>query len=100
MKILIDTFQAKLVKIVVVELKNEIYFAKLFIESEGKVFAIDARPSDSIALALRTKSAIFVEPKIMNENGWVLEGDQNVSQLINKLRNTKPEQFGNFNLDQ
>jgi bifunctional DNase/RNase len=100
LKILIDTFQAKLVKIVVVELKNEIYFAKLYLESGGSVYAIDARPSDSIALALRTKSAIFVDPKIMNENGWVLEGDQNVSQLISKLRNTKPEQFGNFNLDQ
>lgn len=100
LKIVIDTFQAKVSKIEVEALKNEIYYAKIYIESDSKVFAIDARPSDSIALALRMKTVIFVDQKIMNENSWVLDGDKNVSRLIDRLRKTKPEQFGNFNLEE
>lgn len=97
LKLILDTFQAKIAKIIVAELKNETYFAKIYIETDGKVFAIDARPSDSIALALRTKSAIFVDPKVMNENGIILQGDKSGPQLKRRLRNTKPEQFGDFN---
>ena len=99
LKLIIDSFQAKVPKIVVTALQNEIYYAKIFIEANSNVFAIDARPSDSIALALRTRSTIFVDPKIMNDNGWVLDGDQNVATLIERLRKTKPEQFGSFDLE-
>lgn len=99
LKIVLDTFQAKVVKIEVVSLKDETYYAKIYIESDNRLFVIDARPSDSIALAMRTKSTIFVDPKIMDQNGRVLEGDTNVSQLKRRLRDTKPEQFGDFNFN-
>ncbi len=98
LKIIIDTFQAKVGKIEVVALKSQTYYAKIYIESDSKVFAIDARPSDSIALALRTKSSIYVDPKVMDDNGRVLEGDTSVSEMKRKLRNTKPEKFGDFDL--
>ncbi len=99
LKIVIDAFQAKVVKIGVVELKNETYFAKIFIESDGKVFAIDARPSDSIALALRTKCTILVDDEIMNTSGMVLQGDTSIDELKRRLRNTMPEKFGDFDLN-
>jgi bifunctional DNase/RNase len=99
LKIVLDTFQAKVVKIEVVALKDETYYAKIYIEGDNRLFVIDARPSDSIALAMRTKSTIFVDPKVMDQNGRVLEGDTNVSQLKRRLRDTKPEQFGDFNFD-
>ncbi len=98
LKIVLDTFQAKVAKIEVVTLKDDTYFAKIYIECDNRLFIIDARPSDSIALAMRTKSVIFVDPKVMDQNGKVLEGDTNVSQLKHRLRNTRPEQFGDFNL--
>jgi len=98
LKIIIDTFQAKVAKIEVVALKSQTYYAKIYIESDSKVFAIDARPSDSIALALRTKSVIYVDPKVMDDNGRVLEGDTSVSEMKRKLRDTKPEKFGDFDL--
>jgi bifunctional DNase/RNase len=96
LKIVLDTFQAKVVKIEVVALKDETYYAKIYIESDNRLFVIDARPSDSIALAMRTKSAIYVDPKVMDQNGRILEGDTNVSQIKRRLRDTKPEQFGDF----
>lgn len=103
LKLVIDAFQAKVVKVEVVELKyvgeNGTYFAKIYIQSDGKVIAIDARPSDSIALALRAKSTIYVDPRIMNENGYVLQGDTNVSEIKRRLRDTKPEKFGDFNFN-
>ena len=99
LKIVLDTFQAKVAKIEVVALKDETYYAKIYIESDNQLFVIDARPSDSIALAMRTKSTIFVDPRVMEQNGRVLEGDTNVSQLKRRLRDTKPEKFGDFNFN-
>lgn len=75
------------------------YFAKLYLKSGEKIIAIDARPSDSIAIALRTGSPIFVAAKVMDENGKVLEGETNLDETKRRLRNTKPEQFGDFHLD-
>jgi len=99
LKLVIEAFQAKVMKISIIELKNETYFAKIYIESDGKLFAIDARPSDSIALALRTKCSILVNDEVMSENGIVLEGDKSIEELKRRLRNTQPEKFGDFDLN-
>lgn len=102
-KLIIDAFQVKVLKVEVVALKyvggNGTYFAKIFVQSDSKVVAIDARPSDSIALALRTKCSIFVDPKVMDESSIVLQGDTSVAEMKRRLRNTKPEKFGDFKLD-
>ena len=94
MKSILDAFQAKVSKIGIVDLKDETYYAKIFVEMDSKVFAIDARPSDSIALSLRTKSGIWVNDDIMGQNGIVLHGDKTIDELKRRLRNTKPEAFG------
>ncbi len=98
-KIIIDAMQTQVTKITVVDLKDETYFAKIYLQTGNGVLAIDARPSDSIALALRVKCPIFVENKVLDENGVVLQGDTNVSELKRKLRDTKPEKFGDFSLE-
>jgi bifunctional DNase/RNase len=94
LKSVLDAFQAKVSKIGIVDLKDETYYAKIFVEVDSKVYAIDARPSDSIALALRTRSTIWVQDRIMNQNGIVLQGDKTIDELKRRLRNTKPESFG------
>lgn len=98
LKILLDALEGKVVKIVINDLKNETYFARIFIECDGQLLSIDARPSDSIALALRTNATIFVEENIMNTNGLVLKGDTPEEELKNKLRGTKPEEFGKLEI--
>ncbi len=65
-KSILDAFDIKLEKIVINALKNTTYYARLlFKDKEGNIYSVDARPSDSIAIALRTGSKIFVAEDIM-----------------------------------
>lgn len=99
MKSILDAFQAKVSRIGIVDLKDETYYAKIFVEVDSRVFAIDARPSDSIALALRTKSSIWISDEILSANGIVGDfSDRSLDDLKRRLRNTKPESFGEFDL--
>jgi bifunctional DNase/RNase len=98
MKVLLDALESKITKIVINDLKNETYFAKIYLEFDGKMISVDARPSDSIALALRSNAAIFVEENIMERNGIVFKGDSVEEELKNKLRDTKPEEFGKYEI--
>uniref|UniRef100_A0A7C6EK93 Bifunctional nuclease family protein n=1 Tax=candidate division WOR-3 bacterium TaxID=2052148 RepID=A0A7C6EK93_UNCW3 len=98
MKILLDALESKITKIVINDLKNETYYARIYLEIDGKMISVDARPSDSIALALRSNATIFVEDNIMERNGIVFKGDSVEEELKNKLRGTKPEEFGKFEI--
>src|SRR5665811_2026400 len=51
---------AKVQRILVSDLKDNTFYALIYVECKGEVVAIDARPSDAIALALRTQAPIFV----------------------------------------
>jgi len=56
---------AKLDRIVVTKLEQNTFFAKLVLQVDGRFEEVDARPSDSIALALRAKARIFVEEQVL-----------------------------------
>jgi bifunctional DNase/RNase len=60
------TFGAKLTRCLVSDLRDNTYYAILSIESNGKKYEVDARPSDAITLALHEKAAIFVEDSVMD----------------------------------
>ena len=64
----IRELEATLKQIVVVKLEQNIFYAKLVVETQtGKVVEIDARPSDSIALAVRAKSPIYVARTVLDQ---------------------------------
>lgn len=68
LKNLIEKMGASLERIVVEKLENNIFYAKLVIRREdGEVVEVDARPSDSIALALRANAPIFVEEEVLEQ---------------------------------
>jgi len=67
----------KLQSIVIDDLEDNTFFAKLVVENaEGNEIKVDARPSDSIALALRADMPIYIEDKVINEAGVVEDGEQ------------------------
>jgi len=53
----------------IIELKENTYYARLFLKSDKEVIEVDARPSDAIALALKSKAPVFVASKILAEQG-------------------------------
>ena len=57
---------AKIDRIVITRLEQNTFFAKLVIQVDGRVEEVDARPSDSIALAIRAKAPIFVDEQVLN----------------------------------
>jgi len=56
-------------KVVVTDVKNNTYFASVYLTSQGAERTVDARPSDAIALALRTNSPIFVTANVLQQRG-------------------------------
>ncbi|MCS6988510.1 MAG: bifunctional nuclease family protein [Chloroherpetonaceae bacterium] len=66
-----ETFNINVTEVVIDELKNETFYAKVVCEMAGVVHEIDARPSDAIAIAVRCDAPIFVSDEVMNEAGIV-----------------------------
>lgn len=65
----IESLKVKVEKIVIDKLENNTFYAKMFIAAENQeTKIIDARPSDSIALAVRAKAPIFVEEEVLEQS--------------------------------
>jgi bifunctional DNase/RNase len=69
---ILGQIQAKLEEIKIVELKENTYYASLVLKLTNKVIQVDARPSDAIVLALKSKAPIFVLARILDEQGIAL----------------------------
>lgn len=72
---IIDNLGAFVDRIIVSELKQDTFYAKIIVNSDGETFEIDARPSDAIALAVRTGSPIFAEEAVLEKAGVNIEDD-------------------------
>ncbi|MBN2105357.1 bifunctional nuclease family protein [bacterium] len=64
---LLSSLNVKIAKVVVSDLRENTYYATIGLKQNGSENEIDARPSDAIALALRTKAPIFVEEQVMEQ---------------------------------
>ena len=74
-KTVMELLDLKIAKIVVTELKKEIYYAVITLNYNGKKIDVDSRPSDAIALALRFNAPIFISNEVMNEASYPIEGE-------------------------
>lgn len=95
----------QVIRIEIHDLRNNTFFANIYLSREGEEFVIDARPSDAMALALRAGAPIFVEES-------VIEKSQNVDasskthdseklkeqKLREFLENLSPEDFGKYKM--
>jgi uncharacterized protein len=96
MKMILDALSAKLIKVVVDELDGTTYKAKLFLQSDNRDCYIDSRPSDAIALALRTGTPIFIENTVFGRMEDSPSGAPNIDDLRKRLREIDPSDFGKF----
>jgi len=87
-KNIIDGLKIKVTKIIVTQILDNTYYALLCVTDGKKETFIDSRPSDAVAVALRTGAPIFIEDVIMEK--------KHTDELEEWLKNLRPEDFGNI----
>ena len=75
LKNVVDQMGGTVSHILVNELRDQVFYARLFVDLHGEMMEIDCRPSDAIAVAVRAKVPIFVDESVMEEAGILPESD-------------------------
>jgi len=87
-------------KVVVNQLKDDTFYAVIWLEREGKLICVDSRPSDALALALRTDSPIFVDEDVINSSKAASSRQEKVTdeELKRWLENLNDEDLGKYKM--
>ena len=96
----ITDLKADVEKIVVCDLQENTFYALIHLRVNGEAIAIDARPSDAIALALRVRAPIFVEDSVI-DNAKTLDftPDKDDSERLSKwLESLDPDDLGKYKM--
>ncbi len=98
MKDLLDELGATVEKVVVTDLQEGTFFAELHLVVGDRTYQVSSRPSDAIALAVRTETPIFAAEQVLEEVGYVAEDEEEREQVVEEFRefieNVTPEDFG------
>src|SRR4029079_17289127 len=78
---LIEQLGGRVAYIVVNDLANDTFFARIVLDVNGETMEVDSRPSDAIALAVRTEVPIYVEDSVLDKAGVVLEEDNQPAEV-------------------
>ena len=109
-KSLIVGLGGQLQRVHITRVEKNTYYAELHIAGNGDVVQVDARPSDSIAIALRLSAPIFASEALLSDvqveeatesfapDNLRSESELNAEQLKEYLERLRPEDFGKFNL--
>ncbi len=84
-------FKFKVEEILISDLKEGVFFAKIICSSEHGQVEIDARPSDAIAISLRFDAEIFTYEKILAEAGIVLSEEDEIEEIVREVQESAPE---------
>ena len=105
--LVLKSLKATVVSVSITNLKENTFFAEIRLDVGGEQVHIDARPSDSIAIALRADAAIYVDEQVMNSGagtGWKAKPapkkteKQKAEELRKFLEDMDPGDFGRFGL--
>ena len=82
-------------KVVITDLRDNTYFAEIHLRTNGAVQVIDARPSDALALAVRTRCPMYVSENVFKKCPELLKpiSEDEVKKFKEELKNMKPEDF-------
>jgi len=91
---------AQVHKVVVSELKEDTFYAVIWMEREGQVISIDSRPSDALALALRLDCPIFVDDEVLKSSKLASSINERVSsdELRKWLEGLNDEDLGRYKM--
>lgn len=101
-------------KVIITRVEKNTYYAEMIVRRNGEIISVDARPSDSIAVALRMEARIFADDELLNEAALEMAEDEAADssegiggsedpsagmppeELKEYLRRLNPEDFGRF----
>lgn len=84
-------------KIEVTDLRNDTFYASMHLKNDTDEYILDARPSDAIAIALRTDSPIFVNEEVL-EKSKNIEIDEDKEKLDKLLEDMNDSDFGKYKM--
>ena len=90
---------ARVHKVVVTELKEDTFYAVIWMERGGKIISVDSRPSDALALALRVDCPIFVEEEVLKTSKKATATSETTSEELRKwLEGLNDEDLGHYKM--
>ena len=100
MRLMVEGLQGRIRRVIITKLESETFFAEVVLEADERVITVDARPSDSVGLALRCEAPIYVAEAVMEKAGqWITAQDEDrLKDLREKMRTINPEDFGNYKM--
>lgn len=87
-------------KVVVSELRDDTFYAVIWMEKDGRIISVDSRPSDALALALRVDCPIFVDETVLKSSKITAAvSDKATSEEIRRvLENLQDDDFGRYKM--
>ncbi len=92
--------ETKVHKVVVTELRDDTFFAVIWMERNGSLISVDSRPSDALAVAMRLDCPIYVEEEVLKSSKLAATVSDKVSneELRKMLENMNDEDFGRYKM--
>jgi len=99
-KVVLMGLDTSIRKVVVNELKDDTFYAMIWLERDGRLISVDSRPSDALALALRHDCPIFVDEKVLqsSRNSATVSEKVNNEELRKWLENLNDEDLGRYKM--
>lgn len=94
LKAVIDSMGGRVSHVLVNDLRDDTFFARIIMDVNGEKLEVDSRPSDAIALAVRVKAPIFVNDSVMDQAGVVPE--EGISELTEEQTSVSKEDLSAF----
>ena len=99
LKNVIEGLEAVVQRVEITDLKDNTFFATIHLDHGGADLAVDARPSDAMALALRAAAPIFVDPKVLAKSESPDDlGTGEAERLRRWLETVDPEELGKYEM--
>jgi bifunctional DNase/RNase len=96
---LLVELDARVERVVINDLRENTFFARIHLNRGGDSLSVDSRPSDAIALALRSQAEIFVEEEVLEKSRTLRsDSDQDPDRLRKWLEEASPDELGKYRM--
>ncbi len=91
LKSVIDKLGAEVERVAITDLRNDTFYAQVTLRVDGRHIEVDSRPSDAIALAVRTRVPVYVDDQVMEQAAITPEQDMETGETVEPPSKAAPE---------